>query len=157
MHQIKLKIIFIQFFGSIFLIQGIQNIYFSIQNNKFNCLIEYFENPKCECINELNLKNHIGDFMANVYLWFFYGFLISILIFGYINWKKNRHLFNTIITITLLFILFPLKFFRNEYISFSFRQVGCLFTNDFGIQNLIGGITYSIIGSFILWKSYRNY
>ena len=155
MTKINIKIILVQFIGCIFLIQGIQNLYFATQTEKFYCYIEYFKNPKCECYQRLGLNEIGAEFMSNVYLWFFYGFIIGIFITCIINWKKNRHPLNSILLFVLLFILFPIRFFRNEYVSLMFRQFGNIFTQDFGIQNIIGGITYTLIGSLILWKSYR--
>jgi phosphoglycerol transferase MdoB-like AlkP superfamily enzyme len=155
MTKINFKILLIQFIGCIFLIQGIQNLYFATQTEKYNCYIEYLKNTKCKCFQKLHLDGFGGEFMSDVYLWFFYGFIIGIFVTCIINWKKNRHPFNSILLFVLLFILFPIRFFRNEYVSLMFRQVGKLFTQDFGVQNIIGGITYTLIGSLILWKSYR--
>lgn len=155
MSNINFKIIFVQFIGCTFFIQGIQNLYFATQIEKYNCYIEYFKNPNCECFEKLQLDEIASEFMSNVYLWFFYGFIIGISITSIINWKKNRHPLNSILLFILLFILFPIHFFRNGYVSFIFRQFGKIFTNDFGVQNVIGGITYTLIGSLILWKSYR--
>jgi hypothetical protein len=155
MTKINFKIILIQFIGCIFLIQGIQNLYFATQTEKFYCYIEYFKNPKCECYQRLGLNGIVGEFMSDVYLWFFYGFVIGIILIFIINWKKNRHPLNSILLFFLLFCLFLIRFFRNEYVSLMFRQVGELFTQDFGVQNIIGGITYTLIGSLVLWKSYR--
>ena len=45
MTKINFKIILVQFIGCIFLIQGIQNLYFATQTEKFYCYIEYFKNP----------------------------------------------------------------------------------------------------------------
>ena len=155
MIKINFKIILVQFIGCIFLIQGIQNLYFATQTEKYNCYIEYLKNPKCECFQKLRLNGFGGEFMSDVYLWFFYGFVIGIFITSIINWKKNRHPLNSVLLIVLLFILFPIHFFRNEYVSLIFRQFGEIITQDFGVQNIIKGITYTIIGSLILWKSYR--
>jgi hypothetical protein len=155
MTKINFKIILVQFIGCIFLIQGIQNLYFATQTEKFYCYIEYFKNPKCQCYQRLGLNGIVGEFMSDVYLWFFYGFVIGIILIIIINWKKNRHPLNSILLFVLLFILFPIRFFRNEYVSLMFRQIGELFTPDFKVQNIIGGITYTLIGSLILWKSYR--
>ena len=155
MIKINFKIILVQFIGCIFLIQGIQNLYFATQTEKYNCFIEYLKNPKCECFQKLRLNGFGGEFMSDVYLWFFYGFVIGIFITSIINWKKNRHPLNSVLLIVLLFILFPIHFFRNEYVSLIFRQFGEIITQDFGVQNIIGGMTYTIIGSSILWKSYR--
>jgi surface polysaccharide O-acyltransferase-like enzyme len=155
MIKINFKIILVQFIGCIFFIQGIQNLYFATQTEKYNCYIEYLKNPKCECFQKLRLNGFGGEFMSDVYLWFFYGFVIGIFITSIINWKKNRHPLNSVLLIVLLFILFPIHFFRNEYVSLIFRQFGEIITQDFGVQNIIKGITYTIIGSLILWKSYR--
>ena len=155
MDKINFKVILIQFIGCIFLIQGIQNLYFATQTEKFNCYIEYFKNPKCECYQRLGLSEIMGEFMSDIYLWFFYGFIIGIIVTGIINWKKNRHPLNSVLLFVLLFILFTIHFFRNEYVRRIFRQLGELFTQDFGIQNIIGGITYTLIGSLLMRKSYR--
>ena len=155
MIKINFKIILVQFIGCIFLIQGIQNLYFATQTEKYNCFIEYLKNPKCECFQKLRLNEFGGEFMSEVYLWFFYGFVIGIIISFIINWKKNTHPLNSVLLFVILFLLFPIHFFRNEYVSLIFRQFGEIITQDFGVQNIIGGITYTIIGSSILWKSYR--
>lgn len=155
MDKINFKIILIQFIGCIFFIEGIQNLYFATQIEKYNCFIEYLKNPKCECFQRLHLNGFGGEFMSNVYLWFFYGFVIGVFMASIINWKKNRYPLNSVLLIVLLFILFPIHFFRNEYVNLIFRQFGEIITQDFGVQNIIGGITYTIIGSLILWKSYR--
>ncbi|MES2238916.1 MAG: hypothetical protein V4497_01525 [Bacteroidota bacterium] len=156
MKNIIFKIILIQFIGCTFLIQGIQNIYLSTQNEKFECYLKLFDKKKSECFQKLNLTKEVGPFMSNIYLWFFYGFLIGIFLIAIINWKKNRHILNTVITTILLFSLFIFKFFRNEYVSFAFRQIGNIFSEDFGIQNFINGIIFTTFGSLILWKSYKS-
>jgi len=154
MSKINFKIILLQFIGCIFLIQGIQNIYFTTQIEKYYCYIEYFTNPKCECFKKLNLNGMSGEFISNIFLWFFYGFLIGIILIIIINWKKNRHPLNSIITFAILFVLFPIRFFRNEYVNLIFLLIGKLLTPDFRVQNIIGGVIYTLIGSIILWKSY---
>ena len=80
MDKINFKIILIQFIGCIFFIEGIQNLYFATQIEKYNCFIEYLKNPKCECFQRLHLNGFGGEFMSNVYLWFFYGFVIGVFI-----------------------------------------------------------------------------
>ncbi|WP_188051754.1 hypothetical protein [Flavobacterium sp. GP15] len=156
MKNIILKIILIQVIGCVFLIQGIQNLYFYTQNEKYECYLKFFDKQKSECFQKLNLTKEVGEFMSNIYLWFFYGFLIGIFLIGLINWKRNRHILNTIITGILLFSLFPFHFFRNKYVSFSFRQLGNLFSENFGTENLINGIIFTIFGSLILWKTYKT-
>jgi hypothetical protein len=155
MTKINFKIILVQFIGCIFLIQGIQNLYFATQTEKFYCYIEYFKNPKCKCFQRLGLNRIVGEFMSDIYLWFFYGFVFGMILIFIINWKKNRHLLNSILLFVLLFCLFLVRFFRNEYVNLIFRQFGNIFTQDFGVQNIIGGIIYTLIGSLLLWKSYR--
>jgi hypothetical protein len=156
MNNINPKIILIQFIGCVFLIQGIQNIYFATQNEKYECYLKYFTKQKSDCFKNLNFIEAVGPFMSNIYLWFFYGFLIGVFLLGIINWKKKRNLINTVLITVLLFSLFPLKFFRNEYVSFAFRQIGNLLSENFGIQNCINGIIFTTIGSLILWKSYKT-
>lgn len=87
---------------------------------------------------------------------FFIGFLIGIFIIGLINWKRKRHILNTVLTTILLFSLFPFGFFRNKYVSFCFRQLGNLFSEKFETKNLINGIIFTICGSLILWKTYNS-
>jgi phosphoglycerol transferase MdoB-like AlkP superfamily enzyme len=155
MGKINFKIILAQFIGCIFFIQGIQKLYFATQNEKYNCYIEYLKNLNCECFQKLHLNGFGGEFMSDIYLWFFYGFIIGIIIIFIINWKKNRNILNSILLTGVLFSLFLIRFFRNEYVSLIFGQFGKIFTKDFGVQNIIGGITYTLIGSLLLWKSYR--
>ncbi len=83
MKNIILKIILIQFIGCVFLIQGIQNLYFYTQNEKFECYLKFFDKQKSECFQNLNLTKEVGEFISNIYLWFFY-------------WLFNRNIYNWI-------------------------------------------------------------
>ena len=118
------------------------------------CVVSYFEDKKSECWNQFILHyKSVGEFMSNIYIWAFYGYLVGIIIIAYINWKNKISYLNTIILTISLFALFPIRFFRKGLISVLFNSFGPIFTNNFGLQNLIGGITFTLIGIFILWKS----
>ena len=150
MKNIISKIILIQFIGCVFLIQGIQNLYFSTQNEKYECILKYYKKQKSDYSKILNLTNEAGLFVVTIFLWFFNWYSLD----WYNKLEKKRHILNTVLTTILLFSLL-FYIFRNEYVSFAFRQLGKLFSENFGIQNLINGIIFTIFGSLILWKSYK--
>ena len=65
MNKIIFKIILIQFIGCVFFIKGIQKLYLVIQNEKYNCFLESFDNPNCECLDdkiEVIVYNNQNDF-----------------------------------------------------------------------------------------------
>lgn len=155
MNKIIFKIILIQFIGCVFFIKGIQKLYLVIQNEKYNCFLESFDNPNCECLDRLHLSENLAIFIGDCYAWFFYSFIFGMILIGLINRIKKRHYLNTILLFVLLYLLFLIRFFRNGEVNLVFNQIGLLFTKDIGAQNLIGGIVYTLIGSLIFWKSYR--
>jgi len=159
MNKIEIKTIIIQCIGIIFFIYGIQKLYLVSIAEKYDCYVSYFidKDRKSECWQKLQLNEYgsAGDFLSNIYLWFFYGFIIGVFIVAFINFKKRISVLNTIFIFILLFPLFPIRFFRNSYTSIIFNSFGTVFSKELGVQNFIGGITFTLIGCLLLWKSYK--
>ena len=73
MKNINFKIILLQWFGIIFLIQGFLKLRFASKAEEYMCVVSYFEDKKSECWNQFILHyKSVGEFMSNIYIWAFY-------------------------------------------------------------------------------------
>jgi hypothetical protein len=154
MKKLNIRVVLIQFFGMIFLINGILQLRFYTVAEKLICAKNHFGDQKSEEWNRLfPTKEAIFNFWPSVYIWIFLGLLIGILIIVFLNWKSKLSPFNSILIAILLYILLRFKFFRREIISQLFRPVRTAFSDDFAIQCLFEGILFATIGLTILFLS----
>lgn len=148
MRQLNLKTILFQWFGIFFLIHGILRFFYSFNSKE----LIYLLNVKEET-NSNKTLNILSDF-----LWYgtyiaFGTFFLGIIIITLINWKNRIHFFNTIIVLILSFSLFPIGVIFRGFISNYLNSFGWIFVKEYMYSFLIGGITFTLIGSFLIWKS----
>ena len=144
--KLNIKIILIQWIGIFFLINGFLRLYYSVYAEEINYLLNSKEN------NSKTLRI-LHDFLDYQIFAAFAAYFLGVTLIALINWKNKNHFWNSIIVALLTFVIFPSGLF--------FRGVICNFFNSFGgkiINNatysfLIGGITLSLIGGFLIWKS----
>jgi len=154
MEKLKIRIISMQLFGMIFLINGIFQLKIYAVAEKYACAIQYFQNQKSECWGRLfPNKEDFSQFLSNVLLWKFLGLLIVVVFISFLNWKNKISFINTILASILIYTLLWSKFFKEGITTRLFISFGNAFSNDFEIQYLIGGITFTVIGATILWLS----
>lgn len=154
MKKLNFVILLIQFFGVVFLINGILQFRFYTVEEKIICARKHLENKNSEeWMKFFPTKESINDFWPSVFIWIFFGLLIGISIVCYLNWKSKISSLNTILVAIVLYILLRLKFFRREIISIPFRSLRNLISNDYGIQCLVEGIVFTFIGLALLYFS----
>lgn len=136
------------------LINGIMQLRFYTVAEKIICARNHFQDSKSECWNRLfPTKEDAFVFWPGVFIWIFFGLLFGILIVSFLNWKRKLSPLNTILVAIVMYIIIRLKFFRRGIISRLFHPFRALFSDDFGIQCLFEGITFTLIGLFILYIS----
>lgn len=151
MKKLVKKFILFEFLAAIFLIQGIQKLYFASQSSKFESYVLAFENPKSDYSRKLlDNTESFGDFIFYIEIWYVYGLIIATILIASINWRIKISQFNTGIIFLLLFSLFPLRFFKSQNVSFIFNSFGAIFTPLLYNRNLINGLFYIFIGILIL-------
>lgn len=157
MKKLDITTILIQLFGIIFLINGILQLRFYTVAEKVIYTNRYFQDQKSKNFNRcFPTQEDYANFWPNVYIWIFLGLLIGISIVCYFNWKNKLSSLNTIIIAIVLYILLRLKFFRRGILSNLFRSFWTLFSNDFGTQRLLEGITFTFIGILFIWISIKQ-
>ncbi|MFB9077232.1 hypothetical protein ACFFLS_02665 [Flavobacterium procerum] len=154
MKKLDIRVVLLQFFGIILLTNGILQLrYFSVAE-KFICAINHFNNQSSECWKKFfPSKEDFFDFFPGIYVWIFIGLMIGILIVSFLNWKNKLSALNTILVAIVMYIILKLKLFRRGIISRPFHPVRALFSDDFGTQCLIEGITFTICGLLVLYFS----
>ncbi|WP_163399040.1 hypothetical protein [Flavobacterium fluviatile] len=154
MKKLNVRVILFQLLGMIFMTHGILQLRFYTVADEIICAANNFRDQKSECWNRLFPAIRGGsNFWPDVYVWIFLGLLAGIILISFLNWKNKLSALNTILVSTILYILLRFKFFRKSSISRSLSSFGDLFSNDFKTQCLIGGVSFTFIGIFILWAS----
>ncbi|MCD9575358.1 hypothetical protein [Flavobacterium soyae] len=154
MKELNIKVILLQIFGMIFLINGILQLRFYTVSEKIIWAETHSQYQHSQYWNKLLPADEgVFNFWPSVYVWIFLGSLIGIAILSFVNWKSKLSSLNSIIVAIVLYILLRVKFFRKEIVSQLFRPVRTLFSDDFGTQCLIEGIIFTFIGVTILYLS----
>lgn len=156
--KISVKLILCQWLALFFLIYGIQRLHISSQYKKYDCLIEYMKNPKSDCWTKLQPSTEtMEEFISTRYYWVFYAFIFCTTLIFFVNWKTKIPIPNPIIVFILTFLLFPTGFFNKGIVNTFMNSFGGIFSDNFVVENFIGGITFTIIGGFIFWRSVKEY
>ena len=151
--KISVKLILCQWLALIFLINGIQRLHISSQYKKYDCLIEYIKNTKSDCWDKFQPSTEtMEEFISTRYYWTFYAFIFCTTVIFFINWRTKIAIPNSIIVFILTFLLFPTGFFNKGIVNTFLNSFGGIFSDNFGVENFIGGITFTIIGGFICWR-----
>ena len=145
------KIIIAESIGIIFLIHGISRLHKSYYSDIWKAFLES-NSEKLKNLTEISL----GDFLFESIMFGFYVLIVSVLILSLIKWKRKLPLINTVLSLTLVFLLFPIGFFEIDFITGIFNSIGAIFTNDIGLSFLISGIILTLIGIAILWKEIKT-
>jgi hypothetical protein len=150
MRKINLILVLIQWFGIFFIISGILRLFYSFYVEE----LVYLRTVKEE-FNSQKTLNILDNFLCyEVYLGIG-AYIIEVIIIALINWKRKNHFFNTILVALLMTVFFSTGVFFRGVISNYFNYFGRLFTKDYTHAFIIGGITLTLIGSLLIWKSYR--
>lgn len=157
MKKLNVGILLIQFLGMIFLINGIYQLRLFSAADKVLCINNQFQFQKPGNWNNLFPTNEdVLNFWPSVYIWIFFGLLIGIFYVTFLNWKSKLSSINTILLAIALYILLRLKFFRKEIFSHFFRPLRELISDDFAIQCLTEGISFTLIGIFLIYFSVNS-
>lgn len=146
--QISIKLILLESFALIFIINGLQRLYIASQGQKYDAVMsenwEKFESLTSESI---------GQFFVNRAYWTFGIILVGILAIGIINWKNKIRIINSIILLVIVLGISMTGFFlsgiTNQYLNYFCG----IFAESYGLSFFIGGTILTIIGIAILWKS----
>ena len=145
------KIIIAESIGIIFLIHGVSRLHKSYYSDIWKALLES-DSEKLKSLPEIS----IGDFLFESIMFEFYVLIASVVILLLIKWKMKLPLINTVLSLTLVFLLFPIGFFKIDFITSLFNSIGGIFTNEFGFSFLISGLLLTLIGLAILWKGIKK-
>ncbi|WP_191100654.1 hypothetical protein [Olleya marilimosa] len=155
MQKLNWKIIVAESIGIIFLIHGSKRFHISYYSDIWKALIDV----DSEKLESLKIKN-VGQFLYDSQIFGFWIFLVWVLLILLFKWKIKLPLADTILTLILVFLLFPIGFFNIDFITGLFNSIGALFTNDIGFSFLISGLILTLIGLGLLWvgiKINKNY
>ncbi|MBU3012188.1 hypothetical protein KO506_12295 [Polaribacter vadi] len=146
--QINIKLILLETFSLLFIINGIQRLYIASQGKIYDAVIN--ENwKKFESLTSESL----GQFFANRAIWTIGIILIGILTIGIINWRKKIHTINSIILFLVIIGITLTGFFltgiTNQYLNYFCG----IFAKNYGLSFFIGGTILTTIGITILWKT----
>jgi hypothetical protein len=154
MKKLNIKVVFIQVFGMIFLINGILQLRFFSVAEKVICARKHFQGQKSEDLDRLfPTKEAIFNFWPNVYIWIFFGLIIGIVLVCFLNWKRKLSSLNSLLVAIILYVLLRFKFFRKEVVSELFRSLRVSISDDFATQCLIEGIIFTLVGLTVLYLS----
>jgi hypothetical protein len=154
MKKLNIRVILLQLVGMIFLIHGILQLRFYTVAEKFICATNHFQDQKSECWNRLFPTNDdISNFWPSIYIWIFFALSVGVVLISFLNWKYKLSSLNTILVTIVMYIIIRLKFFRKGVFARLFDSFASSFSDDFAIQFIIGGITFTAIGIIVLWLS----
>jgi hypothetical protein len=148
MTKIKPLLILVQWLGIFFLINGFLRLFYSFKGAE----IEYLKTAKEE-FHSPEYLTIVSDFLSYSAYMAVGAYLLGIVLIALINWKRKNHFLNTIVVVVLGFAVLPLGILFGGVISKTFNHFGGLFTNHYTYSFLIGGLTFSIIGGLLIWKS----
>ena len=143
------KTILAESIGIIFLIHGVGRLHKSYYSDIWKAFI-HSDKLKNEVV--INL----GDFLLESIMFGFYVLIVSIMILLLIKWKMKLPLTDTFLSLILVFLLFPIGFFKINFITALFNSIGAIFTNDIGFSFLISGLILTLIGLTVLWKGIKT-
>jgi hypothetical protein len=148
--RLNWKIIVAESIGIIFLIHGVSRLHKSYYSDIWKAFLES-DSEKLKNITEISL----GDFLIESIMFGFWVQIASVLILLLVKWKIKRPLIDTILSLILVFLLFPMGFFNIDFITGLFNSIGAIFTNDIGFSFLISGLILTLIGLTVLWKGMK--
>ena len=142
-RKLKLNwiIIVIESIGLVFLIHGSKRLHTSYYSDIWIALL----NLDSEKLERFEMKN-TGQFLFDSQLFEFWIFLVWVLLLLCFKRKIKLPIADTILTILLVFLLFPIGFFNIDFVTRLFNSIGAIFTNDIGFYFLISGIVLTFIG-----------
>lgn len=154
MKKLNIKIAIIQILGMVLLINGFLQLKLYSVAEKVICAKTHYPDHSSKYWNRFFPTNEdFFGFWPSVYIWIFFGLITGILLVSFLNWKSKLSSLNTLLVAAVLYILLRFKFFRKEVLSLLFRPVRAAFSNDYGTQCLIEGITFTILGLIVLYLS----
>jgi hypothetical protein len=148
--RLNWKIIVAESIGIIFLIHGVSRLHKSYYSDIWKAFLES-DSEKIKNITEISL----GDFLIESIMFGFWVLIASVLILLLVKWKIKLPLIDTILSLILVFLLFPMGFFNIDFITGLFNSIGAIFTNDIGFSFLISGLILTLIGLTVLWKGMK--
>lgn len=152
MKKLNIRVILFQLIGMLFLINGILQLKLYTVADKFVCATNHSQGMKSECWNKLfPSKTDFLNFWPSIYIWIFIGFLIGIIQISFLNWRNKLSPLNTLISAIIMYLLIRVKFFRKGILPQLFNSGEAVFSDDFELQCLIGGLLFTFIGFAILW------
>jgi len=148
LKRIHINIILLDILSLFFIINGVKRLYIASQEEKY---IAIFNND-LDTFKTLTSFT-MGEFVAISAYWAFGTFIVGIVSISLINWKNKIGITNSILTLLIVFSLFPFGIFSEGFINTSLNSFGWLFGGGFSTSFLIGGTVLSLIGFFLFRKS----
>lgn len=149
----NIKIIIIQILGMILLINGFLQLKLYSVAEKVICARTHYQDHSKYWHRFFPTNEDFFSFWPSVYIWIFFGLVAGISLISFLNWKSKLSSLNTLLVAMVLYLFLRLKFFRKETLSLLFRPVRAAFSDDYGTQCLIEGITFTILGLIVLYLS----
>ncbi len=149
----SIKNIVIESIGLILIVFGIEKLRIAMRSEIHLAILSNDMN-KFESLT----SDTIGDIVIDYTLWGLWALLIGFISIGLCKFlKKNKiGLLESLISIVLVFCLFPLGFFRSGIANSIINFVGGIITENFKIKSIINGILWTIIGISTIWFTLKN-
>lgn len=98
----------------------------------------------------------IGKLMTEMFYSPLYGIIFGFIVIGILNVRKKQPILRTLLMVGLTVLLFLVGFYKlSRPLGLYLLSFGNIFSNDFGIANLIAGICSLILGIVCVWWSMR--
>ncbi len=138
----------IQSLGILFVIYGIQSLFYSINLESTLNLVKDFENDN-KYSESINLMK---DFLLERFFWTFIPAILSLIIICFINWKREKSFYNTIVVFLFVFLFFLSGIlFTNKIYDWFAYFLQFIKINKYTL--IVETITMTIFGALLLWKS----
>ena len=146
--QINIKLILLESFALIFVINGIQRLYLASQGEIYDAAL----NQNWGKFESLTSES-IGEVFANRAFWTFGIILVGVFAVGIINWKNRIRIINSIILFIIIIGITLTGFFLSGITNQNLNYFCGIFAESYGISFFVGGNILTIIGIAILWKT----
>lgn len=137
----------------IFLINGFLQLKLYTVAEKVICARTHYQDHSKYWNRFFPTNEDFFGFWPSVYIWIFFGLVTGIFLVSFLNWKNKLSSLNTLLVAMVLYLLLRLKVFRKETLSLLFRPLRAAFSDNYGTQCLIEGVTFTILGLIVLYLS----
>lgn len=144
-NKLRPKLILIDVSFVFFLITGMKRLYLASQSEIYDAMIQE-DSEKFKSLTD----STAGEVIFDVYYWTLAFLAIAVLIVGLINWRYKTAIVNSILTLIIAFLFFPLGLINGAFIPDLFNSFCYFFSDEMGMAFMIGGLILCGIALMLL-------